>query len=206
LLNEADNKRDKGGKMRAMILLGINCGYGNTDCAQLPQTCLDLENGWANFGRPKTGVTRRNPLWPETIEALRRVLVHRKGPLQNADAHLVFITQYGQAFRPCAVGFEFEKAAVNAGLTRAEADFYDLRRTCSSIGLQINDDDAVRTILGHQRKGEDMLGVYNRLAVSDDRLRAVSDHIRAWLFPAGAARSSGDDDKLRLAVLAESVA
>jgi hypothetical protein len=27
-----------------------------------------------------------------------------------------------------------------------------------------------------------MLGVYNRLAVSDERLRAVTNHIHDWLF------------------------
>ena len=52
-----------------------------------------------------------------------------------------------------------------------------------SIGIQCNDDDAVRTVMGHKRGSSDMLGVYNRLQVSDERLRAVSDHIHDWLFP-----------------------
>src|SRR5262245_25954638 len=29
--------------MRAMILPGINCGFGNTDCATLPESALNLE-------------------------------------------------------------------------------------------------------------------------------------------------------------------
>ena len=31
--------------VRAMALLGINCGYGNSDCARLPTKALDLERG-----------------------------------------------------------------------------------------------------------------------------------------------------------------
>jgi len=102
-----------------MILLGVNCGYGNTDCTKL----------------------------------------------------------------------------VAAKMTQDEADFYDPRRTCASIGLQVKDDDAVRTILGHKQLAKDMLGVYNRLQVTDDRLRAVTDHIHDWLFQGGvipAPSESGD--------------
>ena len=79
-------------------------------------------------------------------------------------------------------------------MTREEADFYDLRRTCASIGLQVNDDEAMRTILGHKRLAADMLGVYNRLHVSDERLLAVTDHIHTWLFSedATSAAESGD--------------
>jgi hypothetical protein len=42
--------------LKAMILLGINCGFGNSDCAALPQKPLDLDGGWVRFDRPKTGI------------------------------------------------------------------------------------------------------------------------------------------------------
>jgi hypothetical protein len=51
-----------GVQMKAMILLGINCGFGNTDCGNLPLSALDLEHGWVNYPRPKTGIDRRCPL------------------------------------------------------------------------------------------------------------------------------------------------
>jgi hypothetical protein len=60
-----------GGQLRVMIYLGINCGFGNMDCATLPLKALDLEKGRVDFGRPKTGVHRRCPLWAETVTALR---------------------------------------------------------------------------------------------------------------------------------------
>src|SRR5262249_52994069 len=42
-----------GQPLKAMILLGINCGFGNADCGTLPRTALDLERGWVNYPRPK---------------------------------------------------------------------------------------------------------------------------------------------------------
>ena len=84
------------GQLRAMILLGINCGFGNHDCASLPQAALDLKQGWINYPRPKTGIDRRVPLWPETIAALRAALDSRRQPKEEADEGLLFITKYGQ--------------------------------------------------------------------------------------------------------------
>src|SRR5205823_3814520 len=61
-------------QLKAMILLGVNCGFGNHDCGTLPISALDLAAGWVNFHRPKTGVSRRCKLWPETATAIRAVL------------------------------------------------------------------------------------------------------------------------------------
>ena len=59
-----------GPKLKAMILLGINCGYGNMDCIKLVTGKLDLAGGWANFPRTKNGIRRRNPLWPGNRQSL----------------------------------------------------------------------------------------------------------------------------------------
>lgn len=84
------------GPIKAMILLAINCGFGQTDCSSLPLTAVDLKNGWITFPRPKTGVARRCPLWPETIEAIKVALNDRPTPSDKADANLVFVTKYGR--------------------------------------------------------------------------------------------------------------
>ena len=41
---------------------------------------LDLQAGWLDFGRPKTGIHRRCPLWPETVMAVRAALDKRPTP------------------------------------------------------------------------------------------------------------------------------
>jgi len=81
--------------IKAMILLGINCGFGNSDCATLPLSALDLKRGWVNYHRPKTGITRRCPLWPETIAAIKECLDERCAPSDPENAGLVFITAWG---------------------------------------------------------------------------------------------------------------
>ena len=72
--------------MKAMILLGINCGFGNADCGNLPVAALDLDGSWVDYPRPKTGINRRCPLWPETVEALRVAFAKRPAPKTADDA------------------------------------------------------------------------------------------------------------------------
>lgn len=93
-----------GTPFKAMILLGINCGYGNAECATLPLTALDLEKGWAHFPRPKTGIDRRCPLWPETIEAIREALKKRPALKDVADDGLAFITKFGAGWDKSSSG------------------------------------------------------------------------------------------------------
>src|ERR1019366_9493175 len=78
--------------MKAMLLLGINGGLGNNDIAKMTKTVIDLKGGWLNYPRPKTGIMRRCPLWPETIESLQEWLARRPEPKMEADADLIFIT------------------------------------------------------------------------------------------------------------------
>jgi integrase len=81
--------------MKAMALLGVNCGFGNSDIRALPTKALDLKTGWVVFPRPKTGVERRCPLWPETVAALQEALASRPKAKQPGAEGLVFITKYG---------------------------------------------------------------------------------------------------------------
>ena len=40
------------GAMKAMILLGVNCGFGQSDVAGLPVKAIDLPRSWLDFARP----------------------------------------------------------------------------------------------------------------------------------------------------------
>src|SRR5262249_7045853 len=79
--------------LKAMILLGINAAFGNADCGHLSKSAVDLEGGWIAFPRPKTGIERRCPLWPETVEALKSALADRPTPKDGANSDLVFLTK-----------------------------------------------------------------------------------------------------------------
>ena len=168
--------------MKAMILLGVNCGFGNHDCAKLPMSALDLDGGWVCFPRPKTGIDRRCPLWPETVAALQEAIANRPTPKDKADAGLTFVTQHGRRWgRDAAspVTVEFRKLLVKLGLHRPGLGFYALRHTFETIGGDSRDQVAVDAIMGHAR--DDMASVY-RERIDDARLVAVVEHVRQWLF------------------------
>ena len=75
-----------GPQLKAMILLGINAGFGNEDVATLPTQALDLKAGWAVFPRPKTGIERKCTPWTETVAAIQEVLALRPKPKDEAHA------------------------------------------------------------------------------------------------------------------------
>jgi integrase len=190
-----------GVQLKAMILLGVNCGYGNADCGTLPLSGLDLERGWAHYHRPKTGIDRRCPLWPETVDALRAALAKRSQPKDEPAAGLVFVTKYGFAwFKGAAtstnpLSAEMRKL-LDALVIDSSRNFYALRHTFETIGGEAKDQVAVDYIMGHAL--DDMATVY-RERISDERLKAVTDHVRAWLFPSVGAANKVNKGKGRKA-------
>jgi integrase len=166
-----------------MILLGANCGFGNADCGTLPLSALDLEGAVIDYPRPKTGIARRCPLWPETVAALREALASRPEPKAPADAGLVFITKYGQGWAKTdnsgPVTQEMRKLLKKLGIN-GHRNFYALRHTFRTVADEAKDQPATDYIMGHEVPH--MSSVY-RETISDSRLRAVADHVRAWLFP-----------------------
>jgi len=186
-------------QLKAMILLGINCGWGNTDVAELQQKHVDLKRGVADFPRPKTGIERRATLWPETIKAIRAVLKDRPNAKQEADADCVFLTVFGErwvrtkapgsraevdgkAVTTDSVGLEFRKLLRSLGIPRDGRGFYALRHTFETIAGQTKDQPAVDRIMGHE--AENMATRYREWlkdAAENKRLRAVTDHVRMWL-------------------------
>lgn len=197
-----------GPAMRAMILLGANAAMGNSDIAHLPIRALDLDGGWLNFPRPKTGVRRRVPLWKETVDALRKVLAKRPKPKSPDDAEIVFITKYGHRWdKPGKftgeiiagdpeqepVEGERKKAKTIASnkaiskefkkLARARGSdrtFYDLRHTFRTVAGGAKDVEATMSIMGH---AHDHVEDNYIETVEEDRLQAVVAHVRDWLFP-----------------------
>jgi integrase len=139
-----------------------------------------------DFGRPKTGIHRRCPLWPETTAALKAALDKRPTPKDETHKDRLFITKYGTPWEPKShtdnpVSKEMAKVLKTLGIHRKGTGFYALRHTFETIGRKSRDNDAVRAIMGHAES--DMSAVYNEEPVEDDRLRAVTEFVRGWLFP-----------------------
>src|SRR5262249_14536816 len=155
------------------------CGFGNTDVGTLPMSALDLDGGWIDHARPKTGVSRRCPLWPETIDAIRDALVCRPLPRNSEHAWLVFITyklgSWSDQGDNRALSHEVRKL-LNQLKINGRRNFSSLRHTFQTVGDGSGDFVAVRKIMG-QTSGGEMSAVY-RERVSDERLKLVTEHIR----------------------------
>lgn len=180
-----------GQPLKCMILLGINAGFSNSDCAALTLDGIDLAGGWLNFAREKTGIMRHIPLWPETVEALRDWLKGRPAPAKEEHAQLVFLTKRGDSWagglndRPLA--HEIGKVLKKLGI---EGSYYNLRHGCQTVGDERGDFLAVRHVMGHATS--DIADAY-RERMSDERLRRVTDHIRQWLFAEAPGDGASDE-------------
>ena len=98
---------------------------------------------------------------------------------------MVFLTKHGKSWsdgsKRNAVTGECRKLLKKLGIDRPGLGFYALRHTFQTIGEQRRDLVAVQSIMGHAPASNDMSSLY-REEMTNDRLRAVTDHIRSWLF------------------------
>ena len=144
-------------QMKAMIWLGLNCGFGCTDCAEIQWKNLDLKNSRVSFPRGKTGIGRNLPLWPETVEVLKEI---------PKSGELVFYTSKGNPWvrmikstdkngiekhtKENAVSKKFSKLIKKANIkTEKGVGFYTLRRTAATLAARSGDPFAVQRLLGH---------------------------------------------------------
>jgi len=144
-------------RMRAMILLGLNCGFGCTDCGELKWSDLDLVNGRVKLARKKTGVSRDLPLWAETIESLEKI--PRTGELVFStlkDKPLIQTTYQinedgsSKYSNINLVTSRFCKLMKKAGIRAPKGTgFYTLRRTAATVAARSGDPFAVQRLLGH---------------------------------------------------------
>ena len=173
-------------QLKAMILLAVNCGFGNSDCGHLPVSALDLDGAWVNFPRPKNGRPRRAKLWPQTVAAIQAALAKRPKPRTPAAEPLVFVTKYGAPWVKDdiiygAITNAFKKLLQKLGMSRKGVGFYTLRHVHRTVSGRAGDQPASNYIMGHS--DGTMAETYTRWQSEDDpRLAAVCEHIRSWLF------------------------
>jgi integrase len=173
-----------GTSMKAMILLAANCGFGNGDCALLPLAAVNLDTGWIDYPRPKTGINRRCHLWPETVQAIRDALAERPEPKDPAYAGLLFITSHrgcwGKDTSDNPVSKETAKLLKKLHINgRKGIGFYTLRHTFRTVADEVKDQPAVDHVMGH---ADESMAAHYRERIGDERLRAVAEHVRTWLF------------------------
>jgi len=192
-VREAENVTQKTNPaLKAMILLGANCGFGQSDCANLLKTHVDLDSGWIDYPRPKTEVDRKCPLWPETVQALQEAMENRPATQNPDDDECVFLTRYGNRWvrmsdhsdpakrtAKDAVAQELGKVMQQLGIN-GRRSFYALRHTFETQAGESRDQVAVDRIMGHS---DQSMAANYRHRISDERLKDVVNVVREWLWP-----------------------
>ncbi|MCE9530206.1 MAG: site-specific integrase [Planctomycetes bacterium] len=180
-----------GQPLRAMILLALNGGLGQTDLAAIPLRAIDFKSSLINFPRVKTETDRRFFLWPETVKAAQEAIKIRPDPKDRKHDGLAFLTIQGRPWVrhlagegrrivfTDAVAQEFNKILRKLKLKR-RGSFYNLRHCFRTVADAVKDAPAVDAIMGHV---DPSMGANYVSEIGDERLRAVTDHVRAWLWP-----------------------
>jgi integrase len=202
-----------GPQLRGMLYLGVNAGCGNSDVGNLRFEHLDLDNGYLDYPRPKTGVARRAALWDETVAALRAAIEARPEPKDPADRDRVFISRRGTALAQDTADNPLSKQTTKLlrqlGINgRRGLGFYTLRHIFRTVADECRDQVAVDYAMGHS---SGHISGHYREKISDERLRAVADFVWHWLHdpeptaqgpdepqPAPAPAAGGEAFKLRL--------
>lgn len=173
---------------KAMILLGVQAGFGNRDVAELTTSAIDLEAGWIDYPREKTATERRVPLWPETSAAIREAI-----ELHPGGSERLFVGDRGRDYTSAnhtgnnRITGAFKSVLKAAGFPETGRGFYCLRRTFQTQAEDCGDLVAVKSIMGHTASENDMSARY-RQRVSDERLRRCVDTVRNWLFAEGVTK------------------
>ena len=163
--------------MKAMLLLAINAALGNSDVAKLCFPALDLERGWLNYPRGKTGIMRRCPLWSETVQAIEEWQAPAAGargtPTSISSSSPFAATPGIREPAITLVTHECRKLLDAAGIN-GNRNFYAIRHTWETIAGESRDQVAVNAIMGHAPSSNDMASVYDE-RMSDERLQAVAE-------------------------------
>lgn len=165
LLAEADPS------LKVIIYLGINCGFGPNDCITLPAN--KIVGGFHSYARPKTGVSRRCPLWDETQNAIDRIVgdtLVLHGRVWNRH---VIAREFRKLCKACGGGAE---GIYRKGITSP----YSLRRTFETVAKNADvNQSVIDRIMGHERP--DMSEVYNQRTF-DKQLNRCTDFVHSWLL------------------------
>lgn len=139
----------------ALILTGLNCAYGATDCRRLQWSMIDFEKGVIRFdrtkaiGRVKGAVPRVAVLWKRTITALRRI--------QNDHSH-VFVSTYGRPVHVETIRRHWNDLCQAAGVER-DLEFGVLRKSAQTAAASSKSPavpyQQYQVLSGHAFKGVD---------------------------------------------------
>jgi integrase len=187
----------------AQVLLMLNGGMGATDLANLEDVDVDWERKCIHTDRSKTLVPRVIPLWPETLEAMRKSRATRAEPADAKWSHRFFLTRRGyplvfEQLKPgnaklkrsdtiknwfyLMMNGDKARAAKVPHLKRRGAGAYTLRSIFTTLTLGHGGDANLEAVILGQQFGRPVLEFYIR-GTEREKLVALVDHVHKQLWP-----------------------
>ena len=143
-------------RTKMFILLGLNCGFGQTDISELRVGEVSIEEAEIIRKRSKTGIHCQFKLWPLTVEMLRK-----HGNLDGKPNDRVFLSKSGHPLvREYFIDNKFKRTdAIRSAFFRLmkktktpnHRGFYSLRKTAASE-IEAIDPAVTEMFLGHSEK------------------------------------------------------
>ena len=173
---------ESGVNMRAMILLGINCGFQNSDVERVPTDTIAeaINSSWIEYPREKTEMERRCPLWEETLVAIKEASRVRRKRKKSSSPRFFFLRADGTGYSGENNDIAKLFRATREHAMLATGGFSWLRKTFETVASACCDQVAVNYIMGHVDAS--MAAVY-RQEVWDERLVKATDTVHDWLWP-----------------------
>lgn len=172
---------------KPILMLAINCGLPGSDIAEIRIDDLNLKHKdvWLRITRTKTGITRRFPLWPETVLEIKRYLKTKPLPLRQQDKDLLFLTGTRRSWRSNASGGGPTSDCMTYLKTKVRlpnVEFYSLRRTFATQAAKTKDLITTRYLMGHKLDSKDILLKHYIAEPSDSEIRNVVNYVRDWFY------------------------
>jgi integrase len=169
-------------QLKAMILLGINCAYGNADVGRLEVPMIDFDRKWLEGLREKTAIERAAWLWPETIKAVNVAIENKYNNVPKSLADHVFVTKRRQCWHKeesnsSPLSAAFKKLTDKTGIYQKGVGFYALRHTFETVAGNARDQIAVNYVMGHC---DDSMAEVYREGIDDKRIIDVCKFVRKW--------------------------
>jgi len=176
-------------EMKAIILLGLNCGFQPSDIIELTTDTLhlDVDPPHHSLARIKNGQCRRAVLWPETVAAIRQHYETRIEPASKADGRFVFLSvkgkrHIGQSGAKLLAKY-FRKLYQSCSLPwQSGVGIGSLRHTFGTM-LDLVPDEQIRSLMmGHVPKSIQQR-IYSQFNIGElDRLKVAADTLHRYLF------------------------
>ena len=164
-------------QLKAMLLLGLNCGFGPKDIQDL--TWGHIEGDRVTLPRSKTGVCQTYLLWPETVAALENLRGHRgeliermaKRGRDRTDGDHIFITRFWRPWNKDSVAEQFRRLCKKAKVPCY--GFYRLRHCASTAMSLVTTPHVQRKFMRHSRLQQQVTYTHAPDEAVDDALMAT---------------------------------